>query len=283
LGNSADEEQLVRNLSALGRVYSKEEYVITLVEKGIKEAIKILIEAEEIVRETQSFKRRLKDNFLSQIPLLGRKYRNRQPLIPLLNLMYSFLRKQFIYIEGKLDDIKKAIYEQHNLVIRLMIEVKKGKVLGSIFETTYYKEIEELHNRENEIIEGFNEESKSFRGKIAVITNKIQIRLNDSGMYLRHKNLAWLQVKVQMTPIVSTGTAITGFTLGPQFAIPMAVLLSFVNWSPTLAILAIEASIRLKGPLQRAKEFASLKARVAKLGLNVPKTIFNEPPVAEFN
>jgi len=238
--------------------------------------------AEEIVKETQGFKRRLKDNFLSQIPIINKRYGlDRQPLIPLLNLIYSFLRKQFFYIEEKLEEIKKLINEQHNLVLRLMIEVKNGKVLGSIFETTYYKEIEVLHNRENEIIEGLNQEARSFKDNIGLIMNKIHIRLNDSDMFLRHKKLAWLQVKVSAMPIVSGGTAITGFTLGPLFAIPMFVLLTFVNWSPLLTILGIEAVIRLKKPAKRVIEFIALKKRVARLGLRVPRTIFDEPPAAE--
>jgi len=213
LDNSSDERQLLKNLSSLGRTYSIQEYVITIVEGLVKEALEILMQVEEIVRETQGFGRRLKDNLLSQVPFLGRKYRDRQPLIPLLNSLYSVLRRQFFYIEKILENIKNAIIEQHNLAIRLMIEVMKEKISGSIHETTYYKEIETLHDREIEIIEELNEKSKSFSARITVIMNRIQITLGKSGMFQRHKNLAWLQAKFQAIQVVLVSSILEIFYL----------------------------------------------------------------------
>tara|TARA_Y100000310_G_scaffold281722_1_gene302398 strand:- start:33193 stop:33777 length:585 start_codon:yes stop_codon:yes gene_type:complete len=185
-------------------------------------------------------------------------------------------------LKKKSFDIKKAINGQYVMTLDLIIEVKKGEILGDIYETSHYKEIVALHNVEKEIIKELEEGSKSFRSSMVVVMNKIQNRLNQNDMYLRHKNLAWLQVKVQMAPITTTGTTVTAF-IAPPLAPVMAVALTFVNYTPTMAILAIEAGIRLKPYAKRLKEFASLKARVAKLKIPVPRTIFNEPPVAESN
>jgi len=281
LGN-ANAEQLLDVLSSLANVLKRKKHVMDIVKKGVKEALKILVEAEAIVRKTQGFKKRLGQNILGQIPIIKKKYADSQPLIPLLNMMYSHLRKQFIYFEGKMDDIERVIKEQHTMILDLIIEVKEGKIVGNIYETSYYKEIMVLHNEEIEIIKTLGRESKSFTNKMVVVANKIQIRLSKNDMYLRHKKLAALQVKVQLTPIVSSGTTVTAF-IAPPLVPMMYVALTLVNYSPTLAILGIEAAIRLKGPVQRAKEFTALKARVAKLGLRVPRTIFNEPQVPAFN
>jgi len=283
LGNSGNAEQLLSNLTSLANTFKRKKQVMDIVKGGVKEALKTLAEAEVIVLKTQGFKRRLLDNTLSQIPIVNKKFGlNRQPLIPLLNLMYSHLKRQFIYFEKNMDDIESVVKGQYTVALDLIIEVKKGEILEGIYETSYYKEIVALHDEEVEIIKGLGKESKAFRGKMAKVMNKVQIRLSQSDMFERHKNLAWLQVKFQMTPMATVGGGVA-LAIAPPLAPAVWLTLTFVNYAPLLTILAMEGTIRLKGPLKRAKELAALKLRVAKLKIPVPKTFFNELPVPRFN
>tara|TARA_Y100000310_G_scaffold281722_1_gene302399 strand:- start:33752 stop:34171 length:420 start_codon:yes stop_codon:yes gene_type:complete len=103
LGNDATAEQLESTLSSLANVFKRKEHVMDLVIGGFEETQKILMEAEVIVLKTQGFKRRLFNNVLGQIPIINKKFGvEKQPLIPLLNMMYSHLQKQFHDFEKKI-------------------------------------------------------------------------------------------------------------------------------------------------------------------------------------
>lgn len=241
LSSLTDQSQIMAYLGYLENTYKREERVYLICEKGLANALTILGEAESTISETQSVRERVKNYFLKRVPIVGKRWKGEQPLIPLLNMMYDHLRKQIFFFEANFEILRKNIIEQHGYVLKAIIDAEKSKNTGNL--AIGYQVIHELRNKELDIFRQIEKESKSKAGRLAVIMNKIQINVSQSEKFQRNKGLLSLQVKLVALPISSGGTALVSMTLGPQFA-PLAYgLLTFVEYSPLIAILIKEGGI----------------------------------------
>ncbi len=253
LSSLTDRNQIMIYLNYLENTYKREERVWLICEKGLANALTILGEAKESVAKTQSFGERVRNNLLAKVPVLGKKHKGAQSLIPLLNIMYSRLKEQIIFFEANFESLRRNIVEQHGHLIKAMAEFNKGDSRDVAID---YKAISNLRSQELEIFKGIERKAKSYISGLVTAMNRIQISLSQSERFQRNKGLLSLQAKFQAFPLVNPATLLVSLTLGPQFA-PLAYgLLTFVKYAPIMAILIKEGAVSVKGQINRGRRLA---------------------------
>ena len=250
ISSSSNKDGAIASMNGLLHICKRKEWVFNICTKGMVNAMKILGEVEQIVLKTQPFSKRLKVFILAQIPKRGKKYSGRQSIVPLLNLLYSQLRKQLIFIEKIFDQIGKSIVKQREELEIFIYEFERDKIIGNPLESKCFTEMEKFHQIELSFIDQIIKNFKSNKTRLYANVNKINVALNESARFTRNKRLMWLQVKFQATPIVAGSTAVTGF-IAPPLTPLVFVLSMFVNFSPFIAIALKEGTLELK---ERAKK-----------------------------
>src|SRR3989338_6556332 len=173
----AEHNQIMIYLNYLENTYKREERVYSICEKGLANALGILGEAKESVAKTQSFRERVKNNVLGKVPLLGKKYKGAQSLIPLLNIMYSNLKEQIIFFEANFESLRHNINEQHGHLLKAMADFNKGNSKEVAID---YEFLSELRKKELEIFRSIEKKSRSKVSRLVATMNRIQISLSQS-------------------------------------------------------------------------------------------------------
>ena len=260
ISSLTDRNQITIYLNYLENTYKREERVYSICEKGLANALSILGEAKESVAKTQSFGERIKNNFLGKVPVLGKKYKGTQSLIPLLNIMYTRLKEQIIFFEANFVSLRGNIVEQHGHLLKAMADFNKGDSKDAAID---YAVISRLRSQELEIFRIIGKKSKSSVSRLVTAMNRIQIALSQSERFQRNKGLLSLQAKFQAFPLVNPATILVSLTLGPQFA-PLAYgLLTFVKYAPIVAILLKEGTVSIKNQINRPRSPIPLSIRPA--------------------
>ncbi len=250
ISSLTDRNQIMVYLNYLENTYKREERVYSICEKGLANALGILGEAKNSVAKTQSFGERVKNNLLGQMPVLGKKHKGSQSLIPLLNLMYSRLKEQIIFFEANFESLRSNIIEQHAHLLKAMADFNRSNSREVAID---YEAISRLRNQELEVFRSIEKKSRSQVNKLVIVMNRIQIGLSQSERFQRNRGLLSLQAKFQAVPLVNPATLLVSVTLGPQFA-PLAYgLLTFVKYAPIVAILVKEGTVSVKNQINRPR------------------------------
>mgnify|MGYP001457512697 CR=1 FL=1 len=220
-------------LSSLVHIYKREEKVITICERGLANALKILAEVEAEISSSENFFKRLKSTSLSKIPIVGKKFGGPESLMILLKLLYSYLKDQVFYIDENLHKIRWVITRQHKWIIVLTQRIEREDVVGNISETRYFKDIEMLHQEELFLVNEITEKSKAKRDKIFKVLNQINIKLN------QHQAVLKVQGILIALPTPTMFAVTGGLFLGPQVATLFFTIGIFVSYSPAIAIVGV--------------------------------------------
>jgi len=274
LHNTSDPMEIWRNLYPLANICKREEKVVVLSEKGTIESLKILEESEEIVNDIAGFPRRLGSFAVRLIPIIGKKIASPHPLLPLIKIMYSYLRKLIGVIVINLDHIKRNIIEQHRNILELIEEVReaidKAEAHINITKSKNFVKLEELHQEELAIVQRTEEEFKSIRGKMVTTVSRINIKISQNPRLLKAQVAFW--VLPIFGPVAAGGTIL----FGTETWFLSAGLGLVVNHAPLIAILMKESAILLKKPAKRSHAAAILRMKIIKSKLEVPSTMMRE-------
>ena len=222
--------------------------IIEICGRGLQDAQRVFEQFEDEIKRNQSFAARIK----SKIPLLVKKDDYEAQLGGIENLMFSELKWQIDYASNNSAKLRDIVQQQYWLINQLI------KQIQSAFDIDEYNKFFEnflsLREEERRLLDGIKKANsperlnktfsriKEFLDRITSIAEKNAVTRVLMNALKKHPRLATIQAIWAPMPDFSVGSPFVAYYFGVLYLPPFLVFCYFLEWSPSLIALAIEAT-----------------------------------------